>query len=52
MHSLHFPLDFAVECVRKQRCELLALSDADVKRILNVCFCWRYMPIGDVVKVS
>ena len=51
-NSLHFPLDFAVECARKQRCELLALSDADVNRILNVYFCWRDLPIDDVVKVS
>ena len=28
------------------------LSDADVKRILNVYFCWRDLPIDDVVKVS
>ena len=33
LHSLHFPLDFAVECARKQVGKLLALSAADVKRI-------------------
>ena len=41
-----------MECARKQDCELLALSAADVKRILDVYFCWRDLPTDDVVKVS
>ena len=45
LHSLHFPLDFAVECTTTQRCEILALSDADVKRILNVYFCGATCPL-------
>ena len=39
LHSLHFPLDFAVECARKQGGELLDLSAADVKRILDFYCC-------------
>ena len=36
LHGLHFPLDFAVECDRKQGGELIALSAADFKRTLDV----------------
>ena len=49
LHILHFPLDFAGACARKL---LLAVSAADVKRILDVHFHWRDLPIDDVVKVS
>ena len=41
-----------MEYARKQDGKLLALSAADVKRILDVYFCWRDLAIDDVVKVS
>ena len=41
-----------MECTREQGGELLALSAADVKRILKVYFCWRDLPIDDVLNVS
>ena len=52
LHSLHFPLDFAVECARKQGSELLALSAAYVKCILDIHFCWCDLPSHDVVEFS
>ena len=52
LHSLNFPLDVALECARNQCGEILALSAADVKRILDFYFCWRDLPVDDVVKVS
>ena len=47
-----FTFDPAVECARKHIGELLAFSVADVKRILDVYFCWRDLSIDDVVNVS
>ena len=36
----------------KQGSELLALSAADVKRSLDIHFCWCDLPIHDVVEIS
>ena len=41
-----------MECASEQGGELLTLSAADVKCILKVYFCWRELPIDDVVITS
>ena len=41
-----------MEGVRKQGGQILASTAADVRRIMDTYFCWRDLPIDDVVKVS